>query len=97
MLNQTLLALTLTAALLPTTALATRPTNTQKCEAAVETASGKFAQCKLTAESAFAKSGNSGKLSGALAKCTSKLETAFANRCLVWTWMRRLPSCCSPN
>jgi hypothetical protein len=77
MIRRTLLTLALASALLPVTAFATKPTNAQKCEAAAETVSGKYVQCRLSAESAFAKTGNAAKLSAALGKCVTKLDTAF--------------------
>lgn len=53
------------------------PTAAQKCESTFELASGKFAQCRLTAESKFTKANDAAKLSTALAKCSTKLSDAL--------------------
>jgi hypothetical protein len=53
------------------------PNPARLCEAAVETASGKYAQCRLTAESKHAKLPDAAKRNIALAKCSSKLESAL--------------------
>jgi hypothetical protein len=50
----------------------------QSCEAAMELASAKYAQCRLTAESKFSKSLDAAKRTAALTKCSTKLGDAFA-------------------
>jgi len=72
-----LAALTFTFTLTPIAAFAVPPTNAQKCTSDVEKASGTFAQCKLNAESVFAKSGDAGKLSVVLGRCLFKYDTTF--------------------
>jgi len=59
------------------------PTNAQKCESAVDLASAKFAQCRLTAESKAAKGALVGqKLTDTLAKCSAKLSDAYGKALL---------------
>jgi hypothetical protein len=60
-------------------------TDAQNCEAAVELASGKYAQCQLKAESKFTKTGDAAKLSASLAVCASKLSTAYAVAFARWS------------
>ena len=50
----------------------------QSCEAAMELASGKYAQCRLVAESKFSKTLDAAKRTAALTKCSTKLGDAFA-------------------
>lgn len=52
------------------------PSPAQLCEAAVELATAKFAQCRLTAESRYAKSLDAAKRLDALAKCSANLAKA---------------------
>jgi len=54
------------------------PTNQQLCESAMELASAKYAQCRLTAESKDSKAPDAAKLTAALGKCSQKLSDAFA-------------------
>jgi len=70
--------LALAAALLPVRAQAAPPTSSQKCEAAVELATGKFAQCRLNAESIYTKTIDATKFGAALLKCSTKLTSAFS-------------------
>jgi len=58
-------------------AYAVPPTSAQKCEADVELASAKYAQCRLNAESKYSKALDAAKRTAALTKCTEKLTTAF--------------------
>lgn len=51
----------------------------QLCEAAMLSSAAKFAQCRLRAESAFAKTGNASKLATAYAKCSRGLTSAFGS------------------
>ena len=53
-------------------------TPAQRCEADVELASAKFAQCRLTAEAKYSKSLDDDKRASALARCSDKLEQSFA-------------------
>ena len=50
----------------------------QSCESAMELASAKYAQCRLTAESKYSKSLDATKRTAALTKCSTKLGDAFA-------------------
>ncbi len=50
----------------------------QSCEAAMELASGKYAQCRLVAESKFSKTLDPAKRTAALTKCSTNLGAAFA-------------------
>jgi hypothetical protein len=50
----------------------------QLCESAMELASAKYAQCRLTAESKYSKSLDAAKRTAALTKCSTKLGDAFA-------------------
>ena len=50
----------------------------QSCESAMELASAKYAQCRLTAESKFSKSLDAAKRTAALTKCSTRLGDAFA-------------------
>ncbi|MFN8604293.1 MAG: DUF1566 domain-containing protein [Candidatus Binatia bacterium] len=50
----------------------------QSCEAAMELASGKYAQCRLVAESKFSKTLDAAKRTAALTKCSTNLGGAFA-------------------
>lgn len=58
------------------------PTPQQLCESAMELASAKYAQCRLTAQSKDAKAPNPAKLTEALAKCSQKLSDAFGRATL---------------
>lgn len=49
----------------------------QLCRAAVELASGKYQQCRLTAESKFARTGDGSKRMTSFSKCEEKLSTAL--------------------
>lgn len=49
----------------------------QLCRAAVELTSGKYQQCRLTAESKFARTGDVSKRTTSLSKCAEKLSTAL--------------------
>jgi hypothetical protein len=71
------IAVTLAAALLGGAALAAPATDAQKCEAAFESASAKFGQCRLSAESKFTRTNDDAKRTGALARCSTKLEGAL--------------------
>jgi hypothetical protein len=53
------------------------PTPQQLCESAIDLASAKFAQCRLIAESKYAKTLDAAKRTAALAKCSTSLGTAF--------------------
>jgi hypothetical protein len=53
------------------------PTPQQLCESAIDLASAKFAQCRLNAESKYAKTLDAAKRTAALAKCSTSLGTAF--------------------
>jgi hypothetical protein len=50
----------------------------QSCEAAMELASGKYAQCRLIAESKFSKALDAAKRTAALTKCSTNLGKAFS-------------------
>jgi len=52
-------------------------TDTEKCEADKLLASSKFAQCRLKADSTFAKSGDVAKRDAAYAKCSLSLSKSF--------------------
>jgi len=54
------------------------PTPQQLCESAIDLASAKFAQCRLIAESKYAKTLDAAKRTAALVKCSTTLGTAFA-------------------
>ena len=54
------------------------PTAAQRCEADVELASGKFAQCRLRAEAAFASTQDSIRRDAALGRCVGRLALAVA-------------------
>lgn len=71
------------AALVPTFSLAA-PSPTQKCEAALETATAKFAQCRLNAEAKFTKDGDTGKRTASLERCSSRLSSAFVKTTAVY-------------
>ena len=58
------------------------PTPAQLCESAVELASAKYAQCRLTAESKHSKTGDAGKRTAALGKCSERLSDAFSKASL---------------
>ncbi|MBY0279114.1 DUF1566 domain-containing protein [Candidatus Binatia bacterium] len=58
------------------------PSDQQLCESAMELASAKCAQCRLTAQSKDAKAPNPAKLTEALGKCSQKLSAAFARATL---------------
>lgn len=62
----------------PVTSVSAAPTDAQRCEAAIEKAAGVLLDCRLKAESLFAKSGDAGKRAAAVAKCEAKLSTAIA-------------------
>jgi hypothetical protein len=64
--------------LLAATAHAASPTSAQKCEADVEKASAKYAQCRLNAESTYSKTLDAAKYSAAMTKCSQKLTTAYS-------------------
>lgn len=53
------------------------PTPAQKCEAAKKAEAGKFAACRLKAESKLVVSGDSGKYDKAVAKCSTTLSDNF--------------------
>jgi hypothetical protein len=61
----------------PSTAQAA-PTPAQLCESAIELASAKYAQCRLTAESKYSKTGDAGTRTAALSKCSQRLSDAFS-------------------
>lgn len=65
-----------------TSPVAAAPTPAQLCESAIELASAKYAQCRLTAQSKNAKAPNPSKLTDALGKCSQKLSGAFAKATL---------------
>jgi hypothetical protein len=65
------------ACLLAPAAHAAPPTNARKCEAHVEKASAKHAQCRLNAESTYSRTLDAAKRTAALAKCSQKLSDAF--------------------
>ena len=67
------------ACLLGPSAAHAAPTDAQKCEAAVELASAKYAQCRLTAESKDSKVPDAAKRTAALVKCSQKLTATFSN------------------
>lgn len=77
------LAVAALAILFPTLCLAA-PTNAQKCEATLETATAKFAQCRLNAEAKFTKDGDTGKRANSLARCSSRLSVAFEKASAVY-------------
>lgn len=52
-------------------------TNTEKCEATKEKAAGKFALCRLAAESRFTKNQDATKLGLGLSRCADKLQRLF--------------------
>lgn len=54
------------------------PTAQQLCESAIDLASAKFAQCRLIAESKYAKTLDAAKRTAALAKCSTNLGAAFS-------------------
>lgn len=58
------------------------PSAQQLCESAMELASAKYAQCRLTAQSKDAKVPNPPKLTEDLAKCSRKLSDAFSRASL---------------
>lgn len=70
----TLLAL---AVVVPSTVQAA-PTPAQLCESAIELASAKYAQCRLTAESKYSKTGDVASRTAALSKCSQRLSAAFS-------------------
>ena len=84
MTNRLLAGLTLALTLSPVAAFANPPTRTQLCTSAVETASAKFAQCRLNAEAKFAKTLDGAKRSSALAKCSSILSIAFTKATITY-------------
>ncbi|MFM8409301.1 MAG: DUF1566 domain-containing protein [Alphaproteobacteria bacterium] len=55
------------------------PTDGQKCESAIQSASAKFVNCRLAAESKDARMPDPARLASALAKCSEKFESAFAS------------------
>ena len=73
---RTRLLLSALVALLPTISLAAPPTAAQNCEAALETASAKFAQCRINAEAKYAKDLDSGKRATAIGRCSSSFPVA---------------------
>jgi hypothetical protein len=58
------------------------PSAQQLCESAMELASARYAQCRLTAQSKDAKAPNPTKLTDALGKCSQKLSDAFGKATL---------------
>ena len=60
----------------PTPAIAA-PTAEQRCEADVELATAKFAQCRLTAESRFSRDLDATRRATALARCADKLQQSY--------------------
>ena len=52
-------------------------TDAQRCEAALELAGGKYAQCRLKAESRFTKTGDVSARSAAVTSCDGKLDRAY--------------------
>lgn len=71
------------ATLVPTFSLAA-PTAAQKCEAAVETATAKFAECRLNAEAKFSRDGDVAKRTASLERCSSRLSSAFVKAAAVY-------------
>lgn len=61
----------------PATSFAATVTPAQRCEADVELASGKYAECRLKVESKYSKSLDADKRTAALARCSEKLEQSF--------------------
>lgn len=53
------------------------PTNTQKCEAALELASGKLTLCRLKAEATYTKTLDAVDRDAAFAKCSASFTTAY--------------------
>lgn len=68
----------LTLALMAFAPAAHAATAQQSCESAMELASSKYAQCRLTAESKYSKSLDAAKRTAALTKCSTRLGDAFA-------------------
>lgn len=58
------------------------PTPAQLCDSAIELASAKFSQCRLTAESKYSKTGDAGKRTAALGKCSQRLSESFSKATL---------------
>ena len=58
------------------------PSAQQLCASAMDLASAKYAQCRLTAQSKDAKAPNPAKLTEALGKCSQKLSGAFGKATL---------------
>ena len=58
------------------------PTPAQRCEADVELASAKYAQCRLVAESRFSKDLDAARRATALARCSDKLLQSFERAAL---------------
>ena len=76
------LALASAALLFPTAPARALVTNAQQCQALVTVASAKYAQCRLTAESKFAKSLDAGRLASSLSKCHDKFDSSFSKALL---------------
>ncbi|MBY0276414.1 DUF1566 domain-containing protein [Candidatus Binatia bacterium] len=72
-----LLAGMLATSFVPGTAGAAAPSESQRCESAVDLASGKLLACRLAAEAAYAGSGDATKRGDALAKCASAYTEEF--------------------
>jgi len=58
------------------------PTPQQLCESALDMASAKYAQCRLNAESKYAKTLDAAKRTSTLAKCSTSLGNAFSKATL---------------
>jgi hypothetical protein len=52
-------------------------TDAQKCESAIELASGKYAQCRLNAESKYTKNGDFDAVTSAFNNCTANLQDKY--------------------
>lgn len=78
MIRRALLKLALANTLLPATVLAATPTPAQRCEADIELASAKLAQCRLITEARFSKGSDAAKRATALAKCSEQFRELFA-------------------
>ncbi len=74
--HRSLLVLISLPALVPTAHAA--PTGVRLCEAAMELASAKYAQCRLTAEQRYSKNLDAARRTAALARCSTSLGEAFS-------------------
>lgn len=77
LIQRTLLALTLVVTHVAVTAAAELPTPAQRCAADLVLASAKFASCRLTAESRFARDIDEVHRGTALAGCSERLQRAI--------------------